>query len=69
VTVLTIEKLGRKWIQIQVFLHTAYSVRVNSPAVFFGCCIAGALFSLLLPEVRGRDPDSIFAREIKEGLA
>ena len=29
-------------------------------AVFFGCCIAGAGFTFLLPEVRGRDPDVIY---------
>ena len=34
-------------------------------AVFFGCCIAGAGFTLLLPEVKGRDPDEILAAEIK----
>ncbi|KDQ56968.1 hypothetical protein JAAARDRAFT_131420 [Jaapia argillacea MUCL 33604] len=142
VTVLTIEKLGRKWIQIQGFLLTALflgvlagkfhtistvgfvvcfallqfffnfgantttycypaevfptrfrasahgmsaasgkagailsalafnslSQRIGTPAVlwiFFGCCIAGAGFTLLLPEVRGRDPDIIYAEELK----
>jgi PHS family inorganic phosphate transporter-like MFS transporter len=146
VTVLTIEKLGRKWIQIQGFLlaalflailagkfHTlgnaafivnftllqfffnfganattyiypaelfptryrafahgisaafgkfgaiisasAFSTLTNklgTPAVlwiFFACCLAGAVCSLLLPEVRGRDPDVILAEEIREGLA
>ena len=50
--------------------------------VFFGCCIAGAgmrffawestlsdlqvVFTTLLPEVKGRDPDAIFAAEIEE---
>ncbi|EMD31731.1 hypothetical protein CERSUDRAFT_109286 [Gelatoporia subvermispora B] len=34
--------------------------------IFFGCCIAGAGFSLLLPEVRGRDPDVIYAQELRE---
>ena len=33
--------------------------------VFFGICILGAVFTLLLPEVKGRDPDQIFAEEIK----
>ncbi|EDR00274.1 ectomycorrhiza-upregulated inorganic phosphate transporter [Laccaria bicolor S238N-H82] len=53
-----------------------------STTVFFGCCIAGAgmcflawestfsnlqvVFTLLLPEVKGRDPDAIFAAEIEE---
>jgi PHS family inorganic phosphate transporter-like MFS transporter len=34
--------------------------------IFFGCCIAGAIFSLLLPEVKGRDPDLVLAAEIRE---
>jgi PHS family inorganic phosphate transporter-like MFS transporter len=142
VTVLTIEKLGRKWIQIQGFLmaalflgilagkfHTlstaAFTVnfallqfffnfgantttycypaelfptrfkafahgisaasgkagaiisalafntlsqKVGTPVVlwiFFGCCLAGAGFSLLLPEVKGRDADVVYAEEIR----
>jgi len=146
VTVVTIEKLGRKWIQIQGFLlaalflailagrfhslsHVAFIInftllqfffnfganattycypaelfptryrafahgisaasgkagaiisasafsaltnKIGTPAVlwiFFACCIAGAVCSLLLPEVRGRDPDIILAEEIKEGRA
>ncbi|KAI0355769.1 MFS general substrate transporter [Trametes cingulata] len=143
VTILTIEKLGRKWIQIQGFLmaalflgilagkfHTlstasfivcfaflqfffnfgantttycypaevfptrfrasahgmsaacgkagaiisalafnSLSKKVGTPAVlwiFFACCIAGAAFSLLLPEVRDRDPDIVYAEEQRE---
>ncbi|KAJ6617383.1 major facilitator superfamily domain-containing protein [Mycena sp. CBHHK59/15] len=34
--------------------------------IFVGCCIAGAGFTLLLPEVRARDPDLILAQEIEE---
>ncbi|KAJ3799276.1 phosphate transporter [Lentinula aff. detonsa] len=145
-TVLTIEKLGRKWIQIQGFLlaalflgilagkfntlsHAAFIVNfallqfffnfganattycypaevfptrfrafahgisaasgkagaiisalafnalsqdIGTPAVlwiFFGCCIAGAFFTLLLPEVKGRDPDLVLAQEIREAKA
>lgn len=37
--------------------------------VFFGCCIAGAGFTLLLPEVKGRDPDLVLAEEIRAGRA
>ncbi|KAJ7894035.1 inorganic phosphate transporter [Mycena leptocephala] len=33
--------------------------------IFVGCCFAGALFTLLLPEVRRRDPDQILAGEIE----
>jgi len=146
VTVLTIEKLGRKWIQIQGFLvaalflailagkfhslskvafiinftllqfffnfganattycypaelfptryrafahgisaasgkagaiisasaFSALTNKIGTPAVlwiFFACCLAGAVCTLLLPEVRGRDPDIILAQEIRDGLA
>ncbi|KZT18674.1 MFS general substrate transporter [Neolentinus lepideus HHB14362 ss-1] len=142
VTVLTIEVLGRKWIQIQGFLLTAMFLgimagmfhtlssaafvvcfaflqfffnfgantttycypaevfptrfrasahgisaasgkagaiisaagfnaltnRIGTPAVlwiFFGCCIAGAVATLLLPEVKGRDPDIVYMEEMK----
>jgi hypothetical protein len=34
-------------------------------SVFVGCCFAGALFTLLLPEVRRRDPDLTLAEEIE----
>ncbi|KAF8922141.1 MFS general substrate transporter [Mucidula mucida] len=34
--------------------------------IFVGCCFAGAAFTLLLPEVRGRDPDAILANELRE---
>ncbi|KAF9040408.1 MFS general substrate transporter [Hymenopellis radicata] len=34
--------------------------------IFVGCCFAGAGFTLLLPEVRGRDPDAILANELRE---
>ena len=33
--------------------------------VFFGCCLAGACLTTLLPEVKGRDPDLIDAEEIR----
>lgn len=33
--------------------------------VFFGCCIAGALCTLLLPEVKGRDPDEVDREEMR----
>ncbi|KAJ7164333.1 major facilitator superfamily domain-containing protein [Mycena filopes] len=34
--------------------------------IFVGCCIAGAAFTLLLPEVRARDPDEILLQEMAE---
>lgn len=42
------------------------SKNIGTPAVlwiFFGCCLAGAACTLLLPEVKGRDPDVIEAKE------
>ncbi|KAJ7818331.1 inorganic phosphate transporter [Mycena olivaceomarginata] len=33
--------------------------------IFVGCCFAGAIFTLLLPEVRRRDPDQVLAEEIE----
>lgn len=32
--------------------------------IFFGCCIAGFFFTLLLPEVKGRDPDLVYEEEL-----
>ncbi|KAJ7776351.1 major facilitator superfamily domain-containing protein [Mycena metata] len=37
--------------------------------IFVGCCIAGAGFTLLLPEVRARDPDEILLQDMAEGSA
>ncbi|KIJ08002.1 hypothetical protein PAXINDRAFT_158250 [Paxillus involutus ATCC 200175] len=45
------------------------TAKIGTPAVlwiFFGCCIAGAGFTLILPEVAGRDPDAILAEELRE---
>jgi len=38
-------------------------------AVFFGVSILGAFFTLLLPEVKGRDPDEVDRLEREEGRA
>ncbi|KAH9474334.1 putative metabolite transporter C2H8.02 [Psilocybe cubensis] len=129
VSVLTIEVLGRKWIQVQGFLLAALflgilagcfetlskvsfivcfaflqfffnfgantfkasahgmsaaagkagaiisalafnslSKSIGTPAclwIFMGCCIAGAGFTFLLPEVKGRDADLIYAEELR----
>lgn len=40
-----------------------------SALVFVGCSLAGAAVTLLLPEVRGRDPDLILAAEIEAARA
>jgi PHS family inorganic phosphate transporter-like MFS transporter len=44
------------------------SEKVGTPIVlwiFFGCCVAGAFVSLLLPEVKGRDADLVLAEELR----
>jgi len=63
---------GKSGAIISALAFNALSKKVGTPIVlwiFFGCCIAGALFTLLLPEVRARDPDVILAEEMKEGTA
>ena len=47
-------------------LCTGSALTLAIVTVFFGCCIAGAGFSLLLPEVKGRDPDVIYEEEMRE---
>ncbi|KAJ7075608.1 inorganic phosphate transporter [Mycena belliarum] len=37
--------------------------------IFVGCCVAGSVFTLLLPEVRNRDPDEVLREEIEEALS
>lgn len=37
--------------------------------IFFAVSVLGAFFSLLLPEVKGRDPDAIFEEELRERAA
>lgn len=54
---------------ISALVFNTLSKDIGTPAVlwiFVGCSIAGAFFTLLLPEVRGRDPDQILAEEIEE---
>ncbi|KAF5364802.1 hypothetical protein D9758_009297 [Tetrapyrgos nigripes] len=34
--------------------------------IFFAVCLLGAVFTFLLPEVKGRDPDLVYAQEIRE---
>ncbi|KAF8877355.1 MFS general substrate transporter [Infundibulicybe gibba] len=60
---------GKAGAIISALAFNTLSKKVGTPAVlwiFFGCCVAGAVFTLLLPEVRGRDPDVILAQEIRE---
>ncbi|KAG9011527.1 hypothetical protein FRB94_008096 [Tulasnella sp. JGI-2019a] len=35
--------------------------------ILVGCCLGGASFTLLLPEVRGRDPDVFYEEELVRG--
>lgn len=60
---------GKAGAIISALVFNTLSKKIGTPHVlwiFFGCCIAGAVFTLLLPEVKGRDPDAIFAAEIEE---
>jgi len=51
---------------ISALVFNSLTATIGTPNVlwiFFGCCIAGAACSLLLPEVRNRDPDLVLAEE------
>ncbi|KAF8968784.1 phosphate transporter [Flammula alnicola] len=59
---------GKAGAIITALVFNTLSKKIGTPAVlwiFVGCCIAGAFFTLLLPEVKGRDPDVILAEEIR----
>ncbi|KAF8155408.1 phosphate transporter [Crassisporium funariophilum] len=59
---------GKAGAIVSALAFNTLSKKIGTPAVlwiFFACCIGGAFFTLLLPEVKGRDPDVIFAAEIK----
>ncbi|OJA20253.1 hypothetical protein AZE42_02695 [Rhizopogon vesiculosus] len=54
---------------ISAFVFNSLTDSIGTPAVlwiFFGCCMFGAVFTLLLPEVAGRDPDLVLTEELKE---
>ncbi|KAI0699865.1 MFS general substrate transporter [Cerioporus squamosus] len=60
---------GKAGAIISALAFNSLSKSIGTPAVlwiFFACCIAGAGFTLLLPEVRGRDPDIIYEQELRE---
>ncbi|OJT14903.1 hypothetical protein TRAPUB_8526 [Trametes pubescens] len=60
---------GKAGAIISALAFNSLTKKIGTPSVlwiFFGCCIAGACFSFLLPEVRGRDPDIIYAEEQRE---
>ncbi|PPQ94097.1 hypothetical protein CVT25_009248 [Psilocybe cyanescens] len=53
---------------ISALAFNTLSKKIGTPAclwIFMGCCIAGAVFTFLLPEVKGRDADLILAEEIR----
>jgi len=63
---------GKAGAIISALAFNSLSTKIGTPDVlwiFFGCCIAGAICSLLLPEVKGRDADLVLAEEIREGKA
>ncbi|KAI0762151.1 MFS general substrate transporter [Trametes elegans] len=60
---------GKAGAIISALAFNSLSKKVGTPAVlwiFFGCCIAGAAMTLLLPEVRDRDPDVVYAEEQRQ---
>ncbi|KAF9255563.1 phosphate transporter [Marasmius fiardii PR-910] len=60
---------GKAGAIVSALAFNQLSKDVGTPVVlwiFFGICILGAFFTLLLPEVKGRDPDLILAEEIRE---
>ncbi|KAF8662103.1 hypothetical protein AX16_001213 [Volvariella volvacea WC 439] len=64
--------VGKAGAILAALAFNTLSKQIGTPAVlwiFFGCCIAGAGFTLLLPEVKGRDADLILAEEIREARA
>ncbi|KAF9237990.1 major facilitator superfamily domain-containing protein [Melanogaster broomeanus] len=60
---------GKAGAIISALVFNTLTTSIGTPAVlwiFFACCIAGAGFTLLLPEVAGRDPDAVLAEELRE---
>ncbi|KAF8960551.1 major facilitator superfamily domain-containing protein, partial [Flammula alnicola] len=53
---------------ISALAFNTLSKRIGTPAIlwiFVRCCIFGAFFTLLLPEVKGCDPDAVLAEELR----
>jgi PHS family inorganic phosphate transporter-like MFS transporter len=60
---------GKAGAIISALAFNSLSDKVGTPVVlwiFFGCNIAGAALTLLLPEVKGRDADVVLAEELRE---
>ncbi|KAJ7681559.1 inorganic phosphate transporter [Mycena rosella] len=63
---------GKAGAIISALAFNSLSMKIGTDKVlwiFFGCCIAGAGFTFLLPEVRNRDPDQVLAEEIEAARA
>jgi len=59
---------GKAGAIISALVFNTLTSSIGTPNVlwiFFGCCVLGAFVSLLLPEVKGRDPDQVLAEEIR----
>ncbi|KAJ8073729.1 hypothetical protein AAF712_003215 [Marasmius tenuissimus] len=60
---------GKAGAIVSALAFNQLSKDIGTPAVlwiFFGICVLGAVFTLLLPEVKGRDPDAVYAEELRE---
>ncbi|RPD54408.1 MFS general substrate transporter [Lentinus tigrinus ALCF2SS1-7] len=60
---------GKAGAIISALAFNSLTKSIGTPAVlwiFVGCCIFGAAFTLLLPEVRDRDPDVVYEQELRE---
>lgn len=60
---------GKAGAIISSLAFNSLAKKLGTPAVlwiFFGCCVAGFFFTLLLPEVRMRDPDEVDRLELLE---
>ncbi|KAI0088458.1 MFS general substrate transporter [Irpex rosettiformis] len=60
---------GKAGAIISALAFNQLSKKLGTPAVlwiFFGCCIGGAVFTQLLPESKGYDPDAVYAEELAE---
>ncbi|KLO05379.1 MFS general substrate transporter [Schizopora paradoxa] len=63
---------GKAGAIISALAFNSLSESVGTPVVlwiFFGCSLAGACFTLLLPEVKGRDPDVVDREEMRAAAA
>jgi len=60
---------GKAGAIISALVFNTLTASIGTPNVlwiFFACCLLGACFTLLLPEVAGRDPDAVYAAELAE---